>query len=229
MYLVQIKPSIFAKITKLNKFNKVDIFKLENKILSYVDKIIDSNSFERIIGSNHYIYILKNGNYKLDLFKVIKPVQFIKPKKEDKKLNEKIITFDIETYDRVDEHGITIKYVYNITWFDGINSNSYYLSDFNNQSELISKAISDLTKPKYHSHMIYVHNFANFDCIFILKELANHGIMDPIIHKGRIVTVALTYSNKTDSRSYTIHFRDSYQLLLSSLKKLAINFKGKNS
>jgi len=44
MYLVQISPFIFYKITKLNKINKVDIFKLENKILSYVDKKIDYNS-----------------------------------------------------------------------------------------------------------------------------------------------------------------------------------------
>jgi len=115
MYLVQIRPSIFAKITKLNNINKVDIFKLDNKILSYVDKKLEGNSFIRNIGSNNYIYILQNGQYKLDLFKVIKPVRFIKPNKVDKKCNEKIITLDIETYDKVDEHGITIKHVYNIS------------------------------------------------------------------------------------------------------------------
>jgi len=225
MYLVQIRPSFFAKITKLNNINKVDIFKLDKKILSYVDKMIEGNSFVRIIGSNHYIYILQNGKYKLDLFKVIKPARFIKPKKEDKKCNEKIITLDIETYDKVDDHGITIKHVYNLSWYDGTITKSYYITDYNNQEELIYKAISDLTKPKYHSHMIYIHNFSNFDGVFLLKELTKHGIVDPIIHKGRIVTVSLTYSNKTDSRSYTIHFRDSYQLLMSSLSKLAINFK----
>lgn len=225
MYLVQIRPSIFAKITKLNNINKVDIFKLDNKILSYVDKMKEGNSFVRIIGSNHYIYILQNGQYKLDLFKSIKPVRFIKPNKEDKKCNEKIITLDIETYDKVDDHGITIKHVYNLSWFDGHKTMSYYISDYNNQEELIYKAISDLTKRKYHSHMIYIHNFSNFDGVFLLKELTKHGIVDPIIHKGRIVTVSLTYSNKTDSRCYTIHFRDSYQILMSSLSKLAINFK----
>jgi len=225
MYLVQIRPSIFAKITKLNNINKVNIFKLDNKILSYEDKMIDSNSFKRIIGSNHYIYIMQNGQYKLDLFKVIKPVRFIMAKKEESKMNEKIITLDIETYDKVDDKGITIKHVYNLSWFDGTKSMSYYLTDYKNQEELIYKAISDLTKAKYHSHMIYIHNFANFDAVFLLKELTKHGIVDPIIHKGRIVTVSLTFSNQKDSRSYTIHFRDSYQLLLSSLSKLAINFK----
>jgi len=65
MYLVQIRLSIFTKITKLNNINKINIFKLDNKM-------IDSNSFKWIIGSNYYIYIMQNGQYKLDLFKVIK-------------------------------------------------------------------------------------------------------------------------------------------------------------
>jgi len=89
---------------------------------------------------------------------------------------------------------------------------------------LLFKAIKDLCKAKYHSHKIYIHNFANFDAVFLIKELLNHGIVDPIIHKGRIVTVSLTYPSKNNSKFYTIYFRDSYQLLLSSLKKLAINF-----
>jgi len=89
---------------------------------------------------------------------------------------------------------------------------------------LLFKAINDLCKAKYHSHKIYIHNFANFDAVFLIKELINHGIVDPIIHKGRIVTVSLTYPSKNKSKFYTIYFRDSYQLLLSSLKKLALNF-----
>jgi len=224
-YIIQIRPMIIAKIIYSKKRNKVDIIKSDKVILSYEDKVINSNTFERIIGSNHYIYINENGKYKLDLFSVKKPVRFIESKKLDDKLNDKIITLDIETYDKIDEQGITQKYVYNLSWFDGVKSMSYYITEFNNHHELIYKAISDLTKAKYHSHMIYIHNLANFDGVFLLKELTNHGIVDPIIHKGRIVTVSLTYSNKKDSRFYTIHFRDSYQLLMSSLSKLAINFK----
>jgi len=227
MYIIQFKPLTIAKIYTSKNINKVEFLKSGKVILSYEDKIINANTFERIIGSNHYIYIIQNGKYKLDLFTVRKTVRFIESKKKDTKLNEKIITLDIETYDIIDEQGITHKNVYNLSWFDGTKSSSYYITEYNNQEELISKAISDLTKPKYHSHMIYIHNLANFDGVFLLKELTKHGIVDPIIHKGRIVTVSLTYSNKKDSRSYTIHFRDSYQLLMSSLSKLAINFKVK--
>jgi len=73
--------------------------------------------------------------------------------------------------------------------------------------------------------MIYIYNFANFDAVFLLKELTKHRIVNSIIYKGKIVIVSLTFSNQKDSRSYIIHFRNSYQLLLSSLSKLGINFK----
>jgi len=225
MYIIQFRPLLIAKIYNYNKLNKIEIFKNGKAILSYQDKMINDNTFERIIGSNHYIYIMENGKYKLDLFKVVKPVRFIEPKKLDTKIIAKIITLDIETYDKIDDHGITNKLIYNLSWFDGTISKSYYITDYRNQDDLMFNAISDLTKTKYHSHMIYIHNLANFDGVFLLKELTKHGMVDPIIHKGRIVTVSLTFSNKTDSRTYTIHFRDSYQLLLASLSKLAINFK----
>ena len=73
--------------------------------------------------------------------------------------------------------------------------------------------------------MIYIYNFANFDTVFLLKKLTKHGIVNSIIYKGKIVIVLLTFSNQKDFRLYIIHFRNSYQLLLSSLSKLGINFK----
>jgi len=36
-------------------------------------------------------------------------------KKKESKMNEKIITLDIETYDKLDDKGITIKHVYNLS------------------------------------------------------------------------------------------------------------------
>jgi len=223
-YLILIKPVLIAKIAIINSVNKVEILKSAKVVLSYEDKLINENSFERIIGSKHYIYIKDNDSYKLDLFKVEKPSRFILSKKIDKKLNDKIITLDIETFDKTDENGIIHKNVYNISWYDGNKTRSYYIKDYNNIEDLLSNAISDLTKAKYHSHKIYIHNFANFDAVFLMKALVNHGIVDPIIHKGRIVTVSLTFPNNNNSKFYTIHFRDSYQLLLSSLKKLGKNF-----
>lgn len=224
MYLILIKPLLIAKIYIKKLVNNVEILKSGKLVLTYKDKFINEQSFERIIGYNHYVYIKENDIFILDLFKVEKPVRFIESKKVDKNINEKIITLDIETYDKMDESGNIKKLVYNLSWYDGSITKSYYITDYNNQNELLFKAIKDLCKAKYHSHKIYIHNFANFDAVFLIKELLNHGIVDPIIHKGRIVTVSLTYPSKNNSKFYTIYFRDSYQLLLSSLKKLAINF-----
>ena len=74
---------LIAKIYNYNKLNKIEIFKNSKAILFYQDKMINDNTFERIIRFNYYIYIMENSKYKLDLFKVIKPVQFIELKKLD--------------------------------------------------------------------------------------------------------------------------------------------------
>jgi len=77
MYIIQFKPLTIAKIYTSKNINKVEFLKSGKVILSYEDKIINDNTFERIIGSNHYT--LENGKYKLNLFK--KPVRFIESKR----------------------------------------------------------------------------------------------------------------------------------------------------
>jgi len=85
---------------------------------------------------------------------------------------------------------------------------------------MIANALNDLKRVKYKSHKVYIHNFARFDAIFLLKELVKVGEVNTIIHKGRIVTISLTFTNENNTKSYVIDFRDSYQILIGSLKKL---------
>jgi hypothetical protein len=221
-YIVQMTPLIFAKITIKNKGkeNNVDIIKSGNVLLSYKDKMIDENKFERFIGDNHYIYSLVDGNYKLDLFNVKKPTRRIKSLTEEKNLNDKIITMDIETFNH---NGKMIPYL--ISWFSNKGSNSYYLTDFNNNHEnMITKAIGDLMKVKFNGYKIYIHNLAKFDSIFLLKYLLKLGEVSPTINKDRIISLTLAFSKKKENNIYFLHFRDSLQLLLSSLRKLAKSF-----
>ena len=218
MYIVQVTPLTIAKVVVNKLENHVEIIRSGNIVLTYKDKLIDDNSFERIIGTNHYIYTKNAANmeYKLELFTVKKPARFIKPKKVDKTLCNKIITMDIET---VNTGGKMKPYL--LSWHDGKISNSYFLTDFDSYDDKLIKAVSDLTKIKYKSFKIYLHNFANFDAIFLLKILNKVGIVTPIIHKGRIITVSLAFSKKTESRFYRVYFRDSYQILQAILNKLA--------
>jgi len=53
---------------------------------------------------------------------------------------------------------------------------------------------------------------------FLFKILANLGIVSPIINNGRFISLKFSYNN------YTVEFRDSYQLLPSSLRKLSKSF-----
>ena len=66
---------------------------------------------------------------------------------------------------------------------------------------------------------VYFHNLANFDIYFILPVLEKLGQLKPIIYEGRLISIKLT-----TPKGYSITLKDSYQLLPSSLAKLAKNF-----
>ena len=86
---------------------------------------------------------------------------------------------------------------------------------------MLTREISDLLKFKYNGYKFYLHNYAKFDGIFLLNHLTKLGKIIPTINKGRFITVTLKFIKKLGSRSYSIIFRDSLQLLLGSLRKLA--------
>jgi len=83
---------------------------------------------------------------------------------------------------------------------------------------MINSAIVDICTRKYKNYKIYLHNFSKFDGYFLVKYLSKIGSCDPIIHKGKIITLKFNYNN------YNIVFKDSYLLLPSSLRKLGKSF-----
>jgi hypothetical protein len=90
---------------------------------------------------------------------------------------------------------------------------------------MIIQSIKDIMIKKYDNYQVYIHNLANFDGIFLLKILANLGKVKPIIHNNDIIKIGFTLNN------YNITFKDSLQMLIVSLRKLAkafgvINQKG---
>lgn len=148
--------------------------------------------FVRTIGKNQYTYEfdIKNKKWILNLFSVNKVVKKFQPLVEDKILNNKVITMDLETF----VSPTTNKLIpYLISFFDGKISKSYYLTDFNNSEEMFKNCLNDLMIRKYHGYKIYLHNFAKFDAIFLIKEFARVGIINPIIHRGRIISVILSF------------------------------------
>lgn len=84
------------------------------------------------------------------LLKIETPVKFISKLNRAENLTKKILTMDIETFIK---NGIHIPYC--ISFYDGINTFSYYLTDFANSNEMLFQAISDLMIKKYDNYKVY--------------------------------------------------------------------------
>jgi hypothetical protein len=114
---------------------------------------------------------------------------------------------------------------YAIGIYDGIEAYSFYSTDFINPEKMMENAIEHLMKRKYHNYKVYLHNLSNFDGIFLLKILTSlSDKINIIIREGRIIDIKFKFG----SNNYTLYFRDSYLLLPSSLRELAINFNVEN-
>jgi len=197
------------------QINKIKYIKNGREIANWIDTVIGENSIMREIGKSIYYY----ENMELVLIRVIKKSKPIEKIKINKSLINKIITMDLET---VLIDNIHVPYL--LSWFDGNITNSYYIESLDPVTieleilRMINRAITDICIRKYNNYKIYFHNFSKFDGYFLVKYLAKIGICDPIIHKGKIISLNFSYNN------YNIVFKDSYLLLPSSLRKLGKSF-----
>jgi hypothetical protein len=111
---------------------------------------------------------------------------------------------------------------YCVSIYDGKVSISFYLLDFSSVDEMLLSSIKYIMQNKFDGYRIYLHNFSNFDGIFLIRILSklidkNTKII-PVIRDGKLIDLKVKFEK------YILYFRDSYLLLPSSLKKLAINF-----
>lgn len=107
---------------------------------------------------------------------------------------------------------------YCVSIYDGIIKNSFFRTGYSNIEQMIISAIKSIANKNYDNHKIYLHNFAKFDAIFLFKILTKLGIVSPLRHKGRFISIQFNYNN------YVFHFRDSFLLLPASLRKLCESF-----
>jgi hypothetical protein len=211
--------NVLTVVKNDNISNDCSLYKKGNLLIKWIDKIIDELTFIREIGKNQYTYVknINNNIYELSLLTVKKSTKFFDTLKKDETKDDKLITMDLETMVVNNNHTPFL-----ISWFDGTEVKSYYLTDYDNVESMICTAIKDLTIRKYKNYKVYIHNFAKFDAIFILKYLNKIGIVDPLIHNGRIISMKFTLNN------YTIQFKDSYLILQASLKNLCKSFNVEN-
>ena len=216
-YLVRIDKNLDAKIVVDGDINRVTILRDGEPVLNYTDKKVSNNSFKRTIGRNVYLY----EDNLLTLYTKKQPQGFIKQLHPAKNINEKFIAMDIETYN----HGGVLK-PYCVGVYGENLCKSFYLSDYKNQEELLKDSVNSLLSEEYNGYKIYIHNLSNFDGIFLMKILFGLGKVSPIINEGRIVSIDLEVA--LENKNIKITFRDSYQILTSSLESLAKSFNLEN-
>ena len=98
-----------------------------------------------------------------------------------------------------------------------------YLSDYIDSTDMLKAGILSIMKRKYNGYRVYLHNFSNFDGVFLLNILSSlSDNIKPIIRDNKLLDIKFNYS------SYTLYFRDSYLLLPLSLDKLSKSFQVEN-
>jgi hypothetical protein len=204
------------KFIKSLNLNIIEIFKDGDLLIKFRDEFISNNKFLRIIGSKKYYF---ENNKEILFLKEIK-TKFISKLNKIKNLTNNIITLDIETYIK---DNVLVPFCISI--YDGHKTKSFFITDYINVEEMILDALNSILIRKYNGYKVYVHNLAKFDVIFLLKYFVKLGSMQPIIHKGKIISVNLNFGK---DNQYQIEFKDSYLLLLHSLYKLAKSFKVEN-
>jgi len=236
--------------------NEVKLVKNGFTVLKFTDIANKGEDyFTRVIGSRTYTF--SNEGKQLLMTQDKKIHKFIKDIKTENEFNTNFVTADIETFVNHNNNNTMIPYLLSI--YDGVFHYSFFLSDFNfNASEMISNFITKLVeiaairKKAYNENLeikfnksnkenkkfnpvnlplvIYLHNLASFDSIFILKQLISEdseNTMKIIKNKGKLIMIKVSIKQSNGS-SLDLHFYDSYQILPSSLKTLAKYFNGED-
>lgn len=213
--------------------NNVELIRNGISGLIYNDQEISKSIFTRSIGANKYYCNEEKG---VEFFHSVKQNKYIKTLNKETQINQDIITLDLETYvDHVSrtcpaKAGLgTVRLIpYLISFYDGVDFTSNYITDFSSHQEMILDCLNKLVIDKYDGYKVYAHNLSNFDSIFMLDILNKHFNINIIRNKGRIISIKIskTITDKLLKKEKVIKltFYDSYQLLPSALRKLAIAF-----
>jgi hypothetical protein len=218
---------------------------------SLIERIIMSRNNEIYIIDtlNHQILLHKKTNFNKR--------GYISPLKLDNNFKvtnlNKFITFDIESMTNMD----SVKNEGDSVYFDPIIISAYDFyhklifnkvlrkdltrtdhiplasdSSFNrnmrlSKIELLSEFFLQFLDKKYHKFVLYAHNMAKFDIVFIYESLLylaeNNNIkVNPIMRDNNLIKIRLYYY--INNNKYYIDFHDSYQILNSSLENLSKTF-----
>ena len=214
--------NILYNIFSYKNKNTIQVFSGDRLMLEFEDFLTEGEknlgTFKRVM-KNATIYY-KNGIKVKEI--INRKLKFINSISKDLYLNENFITLDIETRN-VDGELFPIC----ISIFDGNEKQSFYISDYNSEFEMIKAAFNFLNKRKYHYNRVYVHNLSKFDGVFLLKYLSEIGSVKPLMRNQSLYELKIRLFND-NKQKYIIILRDSYLILPSSLSKLSKAFQISN-
>ena len=215
-YIIRSSTNKFYKIiSNLNAtINNITILGAAD--LKWTDTFVSEGCFKREIG--------KSTIYFLDGIEILRkqtiPSKPFRKTTIDKYLQEKFITFDIETIRNNDK---LIPYL--ICAYNGSESIVSYADSNLDQSNLFKNFLDKLLTffNKSSRLIIYAHNLSNFDGIFLLKELINYGEVKPLFFNGKLISIEVKLNVK-GFEGRTLLFKDSYLLLPYPLRSLCNAF-----
>lgn len=204
-------------IFSLNIVEKVYYWKLfanDVELLSFTDTLLSDfnlTHFERNINGSKttFLNLSKIGTVKSNFY-----LKCLKPLKKSPFINNKIITMDIETY-TADKGDL---FPYSCGYYDGVNSYTFYLTDYNNHDEMITSMLNSLMIRKYNNYKIYLHNFSNFDSMYLIKPLTILGQLKITYRDGKFLKIV--FKKGTNK----VNFYDSLLILPASLMSLGKTF-----
>lgn len=190
---------------------------IEGSTIQFTDELdLKTNTLCRKMSNVTFYY--KDG--KLDYFAVDIKTNFIPKVNRTSKKDIKIGTFDIETYPLTAGSTVELR-PYAIAFYDGVSVNSYYLSDYKNDIEMITEALSGMLSPKYKGFTFFAHNMSGFDGVFILDILSNFKDINiqPIMRDNTILCLIITY------KGCRFYIKDSLHFLPSKLSTLCDKYE----
>lgn len=203
--------------------NEIGIYKPSGLHLTTVkDSFIRgrTDSFTRVLGNT--TNVLENSKVVSTFLNVklsnIKPNLFPKTLYH---LNTFVGTLDTETYKTSSGSK-----VYALGFYTAKHGTvNLYIDSKLDSEKLILDCFDLLLTYKY---VFYVHNLGNYDDIFLLKVLqeSDKYKLSIIAKDNRILSLTIkTKKNDKNSKVYSIKLVDSYNILNSSLRKLALTYK----
>jgi hypothetical protein len=180
--------------------------------LKWIDTLVTGECFKREIQKST-IYFMDGEEV---LRKQIIPSKPFRKTNVERYLQEKFVTFDVETI-RKDNKLVP----YLICAYNGSDYAVSYADTNLNKNELFKNFLNQLVTFFKNSRklIIYAHNLSNFDGVFLLNQLIDYGDVKPLYFNGKLMSIQVKLHIKGHEGKVLL-FKDSYLLLPYSLRSL---------